>query len=79
MRNGYTSDDLIAVIDWIFESDDDYCKFMRTKGYTTLESLFRVNDVQSKVERALNWVADVEEEAEDGGVNLGFVGRMRRG
>jgi hypothetical protein len=60
MGLGYSADDLCALVEYVFEADDSWCKFMRgdndrDKDYTALDSLLRKEKLADRVEKALLW------------------------
>ena len=70
LKDGYTEEDLIAVIVYAFESSDAGPRFWRganeqRRTYLDLTNLFRVGKLASRVEAAQNWKLDLEEGEQD--------------
>jgi len=78
---GYSSDDFVALIKYMFESNEREARWMRGenprgKPYLDLTSLLRVKMLARRVEDALEWQdaqSKVEEVAESG-LDLGVMG-----
>jgi hypothetical protein len=87
---GYTAADFVALVDYVFTSDDDWCRFMRGgndrgKDYTGLDSILRKEKLADRVERALLWSDEAagerkrREQTERTGVDLGALGAFKSG
>lgn len=86
---GYSVADLQALIAYVFDADDDWCRFMRGgnnrgKDYTGLDSILRKEKLGDRVERALLWKEGADQAAarqrklEATGVDLGFMGLLKQ-
>lgn len=85
IESGHTVDDLLAVIRYAFEAETPEARFWRGDNaqratYLGLDNLFRVGKVSDRVDRALDWLDDLDEQAsdEERGVVIDLVGMLRR-
>jgi hypothetical protein len=85
IESGHTVDDLLAVIRYAFEAETPEARFWRGENnrgakYLGLDNLFRVGKVSDRVDRALDWLDDLDEQAsdEERGVVIDLVGMLRR-
>jgi hypothetical protein len=64
---GYQAQHLIAVIRWVFEADVHYARFLRGENdrntaYTDLENIFRIQTLGARVQLALDWAKEQDDE-----------------
>lgn len=66
MGAGYSEEDLITFLRWVFRSDHFWAKFMRKpeKPYLELENLLRRRSLHQYLPEARNWAGEGEEEPE---------------
>ena len=69
-NDGFSADDLVALIEYAYESKDPGPRFWRGENqqkrvYLDLVNLFRINKIAGRVEEALNWKLDLDQEEED--------------
>ena len=51
----YTVAELLLVIRWVYESDDDRAVYLRVQGYTDVLEIFRFDKVDARLEMAQAW------------------------
>lgn len=85
LQNGHTVDDLLTVIRYAYEADVAEARFWRGENlqratYLGLDSLFRIGKLDDRVDRAYDWLDDIDEQCqqEEQGVVIDLVGMLRR-
>ncbi len=54
----YEKSDLILVVRWVYESDDDRAIYLRDNRYTDLLEIFRLEKLDARLEMAEAWQED---------------------
>ena len=85
LQSGHTVDDLLALVRYAYEADVGEARFWRGENaqrttYLGLDSLFRIGKLDDRVDRALDWLDDLDEQVdrEEEGIVIDLVGRLRR-
>lgn len=81
----FEPDDLILLIEYVFEGQDGFCKWMRgdnpsKRKYLDLANLFRTTKAAARVEQAYEWKQNLQAkqgESNNSGLDLGFMGAIR--
>jgi hypothetical protein len=85
LQGGHTVEDLLALIRYAYEAETAEARFWRGENaqratYLGLDNLLRIGKLDDRVDRALDWLEDLDEQhaQEEEGIVIDLVGRLRR-